>query len=308
MLFYLDKELAKQGIAKCIAVSETLIDNQELEERKLCFNVKEILIFEGNDIPHKFKFNENLDNIEEFIEVEEQSALFAEDKTLQTESESDFDESISIDINKQYFYIDKEYADQNFQSQIIAVFQKPLKNPAKYFNKEVYCHIGKDIPFYITIEKDVVREATEYEKYKRSQRALEENEVAIDSKKIIVSLLDGQYVEADEVVTVPCPAEYLVKEWDKVKHIWIDLTTDLDRVRAQYNEYNSMNDSITLIELEEQGLKTEYIAMMKELRRLIVELETQRQGGFIAYTIEIVIPVPSEKLKQFKARFEKIGG
>lgn len=308
MLFYLDKELAKQGIAKCIAVSETLIDKQELEERKLCFNVKEILIFEGNDIPHKFKFNENLDNIEEFIEVEEQSALFTEDKALQTESESDFDESVEIDPEKQYFYIDKEYADKYFKSQIIAVFPQPLKNPAQYFNKEVYQHVGKDIPFYITVGKDVVREATEYEKYKRSQRALEENEVAIDSKKIIVSLLDGQYVEADEVVTVPCPAEYLVKEWDKAKHIWIDLTTDLDRVRAQYNEYNSMNDSITLIELEEQGLKTEYIAMMKELRRLIVELETQRQGGFIAYTIEIVIPVPSEKLKQFKARFEKIGG
>ena len=182
MIFYLDKELAKQGIAKCIAVSETLIDNQELEERKLCFNVKEILIFEGNDIPHKFKFNENLDNIEEFIEVEEQSALFAEDKALQTEIESDFDESISIDINKQYFYIDKEYADQNFQSQIIAVFQKPLKNPAKYFNKEVYCHIGKDIPFYITIEKDKIREATEFEKYQRKQRVLEENEYISDNQ------------------------------------------------------------------------------------------------------------------------------
>lgn len=182
MIFYLDKELAKQGIAKCIAVSETLIDKQELEERKLCFNVKEILIFEGNDIPHKFKFNENLDNIEEFIEVEEQSALFAEDKALQTESESDFDESISIDINKQYFYIDKEYADQNFQSQIIAVFQKPLKNPAKYFNKEVYCHIGKDIPFYITIEKDKIREATEFEKYQRKQRVLEENEYVSDNQ------------------------------------------------------------------------------------------------------------------------------
>ena len=182
MLFYLDKELAKQGIAKCIAVSETLIDNQELEERKLCFNVKETLIFEGNDIPHKFKFNENLDNIEEFIEVEEQSALFTEDKALQTESESDFDESINIDINKQYFYIDKEYADQNFQSQIIAVFQKPLKNPAKYFNKEVYCHIGKDIPFYITIEKDKIREATEFEKYQRKQRVLEENEYVSDNQ------------------------------------------------------------------------------------------------------------------------------
>lgn len=306
MYFYLDKDLAKQSVAKCIAASEKTIDEIELEKRKEYFQVNEVIIFEGNDIPHKFIYNEDLDIIEEFVEVTEQPALFVEDRALQ--AESDFDESIEIDPEKQYFYIDKQFADEFFKSQIIAVFPQPLKNPAQYFNKEVYQHVGKDIPFYITVEKDVVREATEYEKYKRSQRALEENEVAIDSKKIIVSLLDGQYVEADEVVTVPCPAEYLVKEWDKAKHIWIDLTTDLDRVRAQYNEYNSMNDSITLIELEEQGLKTEYIAMMKELRRLIVELETQRQGGFIAYTIEIVIPVPSEKLKQFKAKFEKIGG
>ena len=304
MYFYLDKDLAKQSVAKCIAASEKTIDEIELEKRKEYFQVNEVLIFEGNDIPHKFIYNEDLDTIEEFIEVAEQPALFVEDRALQ--AESDFDESVEIDPEKQYFYIDKKYGDQNFQSQIIAVFQKPLKNPAQYFNKEVYQHVGKDIPFYITVEKDVVREATEYEKFKRNQRKLEENEVAIDSKKTIVSLLDGQYVEADEVITVPCPAEYLVKSWDKDKHIWIDLTTDLDRVRAQYNEYNSMNDSITLIELEEQGLKTEYIAMMKELRRLIVELETQRQGGFIAYTIEIVIPVPSEKLKQFKERFQLI--
>ena len=306
MYFYLDKDLAKQNVAKCIAASEKMIDEIELEKRKEYFQVNEVLIFEGNDIPHKFVYNEDLDTIEEFIEVTEQPALFVEDRALQ--AESDFNESVEIDPEKQYFYIDKEYADKYFKSQIIAVFERPLKNPAEYFQKEVYQHVGKDIPYYITVEKDVIREATEYEKYKRAQRKLEENEVAIDSKKTIVSLAEGQYVEADEVVTVPCPAEYLVKEWDKVKHIWIDLTTDLDRVRAQYNEYNSMNDSITLIELEEQGLKTEYIAMMKELRRLIVELETQRQGGFIAYTIEIVIPVPSEKLKQFKAKFEKIGG
>ena len=304
MYFYLDKDLAKQSVAKCIAASEKMIDEIELEKRKEYFQVKEVLIFEGNDIPHKFIYNEDLDTIEEFIEVTEQPALFVEDRALQVES--DFDESVEIDPEKQYFYIDKEYADKYFKSQIIAVFPQPLKNPVEYFQKEVYQHYGKDIPYYITVEKDVIREATEYEKYKRSQRALEENEVAIDSKKIIVSLLDGQYVEADEVVTVPCPAEYLVKEWDKAKHIWIDLTTDLDRVRVQYNEYNSMNDSITLIELEEQGLKTEYIAMMKELRRLIVELETQRQSGFTAYTIEIVIPVPSKKLKQFKERFQLI--
>ena len=305
MYFYLDKDLAKQSVAKCIAASEKMIDEIELEKRKEYFQVNEVLIFEGNDIPHKFIYNEDLDTIEEFIEVAEQPALFVEDRALQ--AESDFDESVEIDPEKQYFYIDKKYGDQNFQSQIIAVFQKPLKNPAQYFNKEVYQHVGKDIPFYITVEKDVVREATEYEKYKRSQRALEENEVAIDSKKIIVSLLDGQYVEADEVVTVPCPAEYLVKSWDKDKHIWIDLTTDLDRVRAQYNEYNSMNDSITLIELEEQGLKTEYVSLMKELRALIIQLENQKQKGFLAIKVEeIVIPTPSEPLKKFKERFSII--
>lgn len=305
MYFYLDKDLAKQSVAKCIAASEKMIDEIELEKRKEYFQVNEVLIFEGNDIPHKFIYNENLNTIEEFVEVTEQPALFVEDRALQ--AESDFDESVEIDPEKQYFYIDKQFADEFFKSQIIAVFPQPLKKPAEYFQKEVYQHVGKDIPYYITVEKDVVREATEYEKYKRAQRKLEENEVAIDSKKTIVSLLDGQYVEADEIITVPCPAEYLVKDWDKDKHIWIDLTTDLDRVRAQYNEYNSMNDSITLIELEEQGLKTEYVSLMKELRALIIQLENQKQKGFFAIKVEeIVIPTPSEPLKKFKERFSII--
>lgn len=305
MYFYLDKYLAKQSVAKCIAASEKMIDEIELEKRKEYFQVNEVLIFEGNDIPHKFVYNEVLDTIEEFIEVTEQPALFVEDRALQ--AESDFDESVEIDSEKQYFYIDKQFADEFFKSQIIAVFPQPLKNPAAYFNKEVYQHVGKDIPYYITVEKDVVREATEYEKYKRAQRRLEENEIAIDSKKTIVSLAEGQYVEADEVITVPCPEEYLKREWDKGTHTWKDLTTDLDRVRAQYNEYNSMNDSITLIELEEQGLKTEYVNLMKELRDLIIKLETQKQAGFLAIeSTEIVIPVPSETLRKFKEKFNLI--
>ena len=123
-----------------------------------------------------------------------------------------------------------------------------------------------------------------------------------DEKK----LEDGQYIDGEEIITVPRLENAISQEWDKENHVWIDTTTDLDRVREQCNEYNSMNDYITILELEEQGLKQEYIDMMKELRRLIVELETQRQGGFVAYTLEIVIPVPSEKLKQFKERFQLI--
>ena len=123
-----------------------------------------------------------------------------------------------------------------------------------------------------------------------------------DEKK----LEDGQYINGDEIITVPRLEEAISQEWDRNNHVWIDTTTDLDRVRAQYDEYNSMNNYITILELEEQGLKTEYIAMMKELRRLIVELETQRQSGFAAYTIEVVIPVPSKKLKEFKEKFDLI--
>ena len=107
MYFYLDKDLAKQNVAKCIAASEKMIDEIELEKRKEYFQVNEVLIFEGNDIPHKFVYNEDLDTIEEFIEVTEQPALFVEDRALQ--AESDFNESVEIDPEKQYFYIDKEY-------------------------------------------------------------------------------------------------------------------------------------------------------------------------------------------------------
>lgn len=300
MYFYLDKDLAKQNVAKCIAASEKMIDEIELEKRKEYFQVNEVLIFEGNDIPHKFIYNEDLDTIEEFIEVTEQPALFVEDRALQ--AESDFNESVEIDPEKQYFYIDKEYADRFFKSKIIAVFEQPLKKPAEYFQKEVYQHYGKDIPYYITVEDSVVREATEYEKYKRSQRKLEENEVVLETKKEIVSLSDGQYVEADEVITVPCPEEYLKREWDKVTHTWKDLTTDLDRVEAQYSEYEGMDTPSTIQEmkLQDEALATEYLNMMIELRGLIYTLSTSTTYSLIN------IPKPSETLQKFKEKFNLI--
>ena len=231
MLFYLDKDLAKQSIAKCIAVSEKMINEIELEERKEYFQVKEVLIYEGNDIPHKFKFNESLNTIEEFVEViEDPSQTLSEDVI---EHESDFDESVEIDSEKQYFYIDKEYADKYFKSQIIAVFEQPLKKPAEYFQKEVYQHYGKDIPYYITVEDNTIREATEYEKYKRSQRKLEDNEVVIDSKKTIVSLAEGQYVEADEVVTVHLSKKIVKPKWNKELHIWQEEATQ-EEIKEHY--------------------------------------------------------------------------
>ena len=307
MLFYLDKILAKKGTAKCIAVSEKEISQEELEVRKKCFNVQEILIYEGIDIPHKFKYNETLDNIEELIEIEEITPRMLSEEIQ--EVESDFDESVEIDPEKQYFYLDKAYADKFYKSQVIAVFPQPLKNPTEYFQKEVYQHFGKDIPFYISIDEgNVVREATEYEKYQRGQRKLTENEVIL--KENIIILEPGQYIDAEkqELITVSCPAEYLVNEWDKEKHIWIDLTTDYDRVQVQYRDYEPMDTPSTVkeMELQDPALSEEYVTMMIELRTLMYTLQEQKQVSARTMSSEktdIEIHQPSEALVKFKNRF-----
>lgn len=307
MLFYLDKELAKQGIAKCIAVSEKEISQEELEARKKCFNIQEILIYEGIDIPHKFKYNKELDNIEEFIEIEEIAPRMLSEEIQ--EVESDFDEEVEVDPEKQYFYLDKAYADKFNKSQVIAVFPQPLKNPTEYFQREVYQHFGKDIPFYISIDDTVVREATEYEKYQRGQRKLSENEVIF--KENIIILEPGQYIdeEKQELITVPCPPEYLVNDWDKENHIWIDLTTDYDRVQAQYVEYEPLDTYSTVKQMERQdpALSEEYVNMMIELRVLMDSLREQKQiSRARTMSIEnkgIEIPQPSEALINFKNKF-----
>lgn len=308
MLFYLDKELAKQGIAKCIAVSEKEISQEELEARKKCFNIQEILIYEGIDIPHKFKYNKELDNIEEFIEIEEIAPRMLSEEIQ--EVESDFDEEVEVDPEKQYFYLDKAYADKFNKSQVIAVFPKPLKNPNQYFQKEVYSHFGKDIPFYISIDEgNIIREATDYEKYQRGQRKLSENEVIF--KENIIILEPGQYIdeEKQEFITVPCPPEYLVNDWDKENHIWIDLTTDYDRVQAQYVEYEPLDTYSTVKQMERQdpALSEEYVKMMIELRVLMDSLREQKQiSRARTMSIEnkgIEIPQPSEALINFKNKF-----
>lgn len=307
MLFYLDKELAKQGIAKCIAVSEKEISQEELEARKKCFNIQEILIYEGIDIPHKFKYNKELDNIEEFIEIEEIAPRMLSEEIQ--EVESDFDEEVEVDPEKQYFYLDKAYADKFNKSQVIAVFPKPLKIPNKYFQKEVYSHFGKDIPFYISIDKEnIVREATEYEKYQRGQRKLAENEVIF--KENIIILEPGQYIdeEKQELITVPCPPKYLVNDWDKENHIWIDLTTDYDRVQAQYREYEGMDTPSTIkeMELQDPALSEEYVTMMIELRTLMYSLQEQKQVRARTIALvekEIDIPHASKALETFKNKF-----
>lgn len=158
-------------------------------------------------------------------------------------------------------------------------------------------------------EGNIIREATEYEKYQRGQRKLSENEVIF--KENIIILEPGQYIdeEKQELITVPCPPEYLVNDWDKENHIWIDLTTDYDRVQAQYVEYEPLDTYSTVKQMERQdpALSEEYVNMMIELRVLMDSLREQKQiSRARTMSIEnkgIEIPQPSEALINFKNKF-----
>ena len=120
-----------------------------------------------------------------------------------------------------------------------------------------------------------------------------------DEKK----LEDGQYINGDEIITVPRLEEAISQEWDRNNHVWIDTTTDLDIAKLQYSEYEPLDTPLNLARLEKQGLKEEYVNMMDQLFELIPQLSASSQG----YAM-IVIPKPSQKLINFKEKFKKIGG
>ena len=307
MFYYLDKkEILENHLPKMYYKAEKKLTKKEIDSLlKQCkenFGDITLIEYEADYLPSYLYIDEQ-GRVKEYIPV----STFAEERLLnETETTSKVD-IFGEEDNNNYVYIDKEECLKNYSPCVCRVSRgKRLLNYKEIYDGNVLEYVGKDmadLPNEVIYDSitDLVRGMTEYEKIKYNKRKLAENEVILEKKKEIVSISEGQYInENEEIITVPCPPEYLVKEWDKVKHIWIDMTTDLDRVREQYNEYNTMNDSITLIQLEEQGLKAEYVTLMKELRRLIIELETQKQKGFVAYTIEIVIPAVSKKLKEFK--------
>lgn len=118
-------------------------------------------------------------------------------------------------------------------------------------------------------------------------------------------LEEGQYISEDKIITVPKLENALVQEWNKSNHTWEDKTTILDTAQAQYDEYKPLDTPLTLMDLEEQGLKQEYVNMMQELKKIIIQLKNSTHStGYLS----INIPIISEKLKEFKENFEKIGG
>lgn len=301
MYFYLDKELAKQNIARCLWKSEHPATEEELNLVRKHFNYNgEFLVYEGDDIPYPIKYNSLLDTIEQEVAEEPVQAISEEDSVEEKEIFGEED-------GETYWYINKEKAINKGLAENYMTSDKPLLNPQEYFGTDnVLCYVGNELPYYVTYLPEInsVREATDFEKYKRKQYELKENEVVLENKEEIITIEDGQYVnEKEEVITIPRLEEAIKQEWDKENHVWVDITTDLDRVEAQYREYEGM-DTVSVVEemkLEDEAMAEEFINMLIELRGLIYTLKSQEIKSF---KTKMTLPEPSEKLLNFKNKFK----
>ena len=166
--------------------------------------------------------------------------------------------------------------------------------------------VEQDYPFSFPTfdrEKNTIREMSLYERYKNNLYELAYNEV--EYKGDILVLEAGQYIKDNELVTVP-KLEGVRVEWNWETHEWEDKATNLEIVQSQYSEYEGMDTPSTLEEmrLQDPSLATEYLNMMIELRGLIYTLSAS-EAQSVGYAA-IRLPVPSEKLKQFKDKFKRI--
>lgn len=147
-----------------------------------------------------------------------------------------------------------------------------------------------------------LREMTKYEKFKAGVYELLENEV--EHQGDILVLEPGQYVdEKGTLQTVP-KIEGTRVEWNWKTHEWEEKATNLEIVQVQYKEYEGMDTPSTLEEMKQQdpAMASEFITMLIDLRGLMYTLSS---GTEMASYAQIHIPMPSEKLKQFKDRFKK---
>ena len=149
-----------------------------------------------------------------------------------------------------------------------------------------------------------LREKTKYEKYKDGEYELQQNEVEYQGDILVLEA--GQYVdESDVLQTIPKPEGTRI-EWNWKTHEWEEKATNLEIVQAQYKEYESMDTPSVVEEMKQQdpSLAAELINMLIELRGLIYTLSAQESQP-VGYAM-IHIPIPSEALKKFKNKFNKI--
>ena len=290
MHFYLDKKDLINNQIRCLWTNNTPISEEEKENWRKYWNKRlgrkdvELVEYEADNLPSRLGYDLEENRV---IELPPEPIQIAEEAPVPTIVEKQFGESIR---GMKYFYIDKKIAIEEGTASTTFDSKKRLLNYKEYYENEVIEYLGESLPFYVKYlpEFDTIREATGYEAY-LSGKKLADNEVVLESKQEIVTIGDGQYVENDEVITVSCPEEYLVRVWNKEARIWEDQTTDLDRVQKEHREYEQLDTPRNFLKMEKAGVLEDYNSFMDSCEEYFLTAETTRG----------VIPRPSLALKTF---------
>ncbi|WP_286033746.1 hypothetical protein [Fusobacterium necrogenes] len=227
MYFLLDKDYAVNNVTRCIGISQKGFTQEDIESAKLKFNSKDVVIYEGDDIPHYIEYDAVTNTIKEGV-----APIPVEDIHVISEDVDDiklFDDEVKISKDIFYFYIDKIIADTEHISENLATFNQPLLNPDKYLGKESYLIKGKEMPYYITIENGSVREATEYERYKRGQYILRENEVEYNNN--LITLEEGWYIQDNELIKIEKPLDMVKSVFNKETCKWEETATEEEIIK-----------------------------------------------------------------------------
>ncbi len=114
-----------------------------------------------------------------------------------------------------------------------------------------YVVIERDTPFeYPTFKNGTIEEMSLYERYQNGLYALSYNEK--EYKGSIITLEQGQYIDKNELVTIPKPTGFKI-EWNFESNIWEEKASKEEIKEEYFNRINKFKSEILQVGFDFNG-------------------------------------------------------
>ena len=141
-------------------------------------------------------------------------------------------------------------------------YEEFIKNPSKYYPSwESSFYATQKKYEYPILDNSVIREKT------REERILIDKNVDL--------LVDSEYIENGEIITVPVPKGFIKEVWDKELHIWKEGATkeELIKIRAEkILKYSEFEENKKALETSKFSSIDEIKLIASELSELEIEI------------------------------------
>ena len=141
-------------------------------------------------------------------------------------------------------------------------YEEFIKNPSKYYPSwESSFYATQKKYEYPILDNSVIREKT------REERILIDKNVDL--------LVDSEYIENGEIITVPVPKGFIKEVWDKELHIWKEGATkeELIKIRAEkILKYSEFEENKKALETSKFSSIDEIALVTSELSELEIEI------------------------------------